>query len=168
MTPKTLFMANSWPVFTPPVIRYSTINTQIVLQFINDLNIVTKASMMEESPEEERKREEMLRMYHACKEALRIIGDVSMATSYAPAPPPVKDDWTLRNLAPSPTPPPAAVQPVRPAMNNPNRPAPPPQVNPSRGAPPPPGRPAPNVPGRGAPPPSGGRGVPLPPPLIPT
>lgn len=30
--------------------------------------------MMEESPEEVAKREEMLRMYHACKEALRIIG----------------------------------------------------------------------------------------------
>lgn len=33
-----------------------------------------KAQMMEESPEEAAKREEMLRMYHACKEALRIIG----------------------------------------------------------------------------------------------
>lgn len=30
--------------------------------------------MMEESQEEAQKREEMLRMYHACKEALRIIG----------------------------------------------------------------------------------------------
>lgn len=30
--------------------------------------------MMEESPEEAQKREGMLRMYHACKEALRIIG----------------------------------------------------------------------------------------------
>lgn len=32
--------------------------------------------MMEESPEEAAKREEMLRMYHACKEALRIIGEL--------------------------------------------------------------------------------------------
>lgn len=39
------------------------------------------------------KREEMLRMYHACKEALRIIGDVSMATVTTPVPPPVKNDW---------------------------------------------------------------------------
>lgn len=31
--------------------------------------------MMEESPEAAQKREEMLRMYHACKEALRIIGE---------------------------------------------------------------------------------------------
>ena len=30
--------------------------------------------MMEESQEAAAKREEMLRMYHACKEALRIIG----------------------------------------------------------------------------------------------
>lgn len=29
---------------------------------------------MEESPEEASKRESMLRMYHACKESLRIIG----------------------------------------------------------------------------------------------
>lgn len=37
----------------------------------------TQAQMMEESPEEAAKREEMLRMYHACKEALRIIGKSS-------------------------------------------------------------------------------------------
>lgn len=48
---------------------------------------------MEESPEEAIKREEMLRMYHTCKESLRIIGDVSMATVTTPVPPPVKNDW---------------------------------------------------------------------------
>ena len=53
--------------------------------------------MMEESPEEMHKREEMLRMYHACKEALKIIGDVSMATVSTPMPPPVKDDWLAPN-----------------------------------------------------------------------
>lgn len=31
--------------------------------------------MMEESPEEAAKREDMLKMYHACKESLRIIGN---------------------------------------------------------------------------------------------
>lgn len=31
--------------------------------------------MMEESAEAASKREEMLRMYHACKDALRIIGE---------------------------------------------------------------------------------------------
>ncbi|CAG0923724.1 unnamed protein product [Notodromas monacha] len=50
-------------------------------------------TLMEESAEEARKREEMLRMYHACKEALKIIGDVSMATVTTPVPPPVRDDW---------------------------------------------------------------------------
>lgn len=54
-----------------------------------------QSSMMEESPEEAQKREEMLRMYHACKEALRIIGDVSMATVSTPVPPPVKNDWLV-------------------------------------------------------------------------
>lgn len=120
---------------------------------------------MEESPEEERKREEMLRMYHACKEALSIIGDVSMQTSYQPAPPPIKDDWQFRNMAPSPTP--MASKPLPPSNASNNRPMPPPASNPSRGAPPPPGRPAPNVPGRGAAPPPIRPGG-LPPPLIPT
>lgn len=32
--------------------------------------------MMEESPEEASKREDMLKMYHACKESLRIIGEL--------------------------------------------------------------------------------------------
>lgn len=53
---------------------------------------------MEESPEEAQKREEMLRMYHACKEALHIIGDVSMATVSTPVPPPVKNDWLESRL----------------------------------------------------------------------
>ncbi|XP_065089143.1 dynamin isoform X3 [Ochlerotatus camptorhynchus] len=57
-----------------------------------------QASMMEESQEEAQKREEMLRMYHACKEALRIIGDVSMATFSTPVPPPVKNDWLSSGL----------------------------------------------------------------------
>ena len=52
-----------------------------------------QSAMMEESPEEALRREEMLRMYHACKEGLKIIGDVSMATVSTPMPPPVKDDW---------------------------------------------------------------------------
>jgi dynamin GTPase len=51
-----------------------------------------QANMMEESQEEAMKREEMLRMYHACKEALRIIGDVSMATVSTPMPPPVRNE----------------------------------------------------------------------------
>ncbi|RWS15160.1 dynamin-like protein [Dinothrombium tinctorium] len=124
-----------------------------------------QSTMMEESPEEERRREELLRMYHACKEAMKIIGDVSMQTTYSPAPPPVKDDW-LRTTNPSPTPPspggpPRNIPPMATKAAN-HVPA-----QAARGAPPaPPGRPAPTVPGRGA---HGGRGgAPLPPPLIPT
>lgn len=59
---------------------------------------VFQSQMMEESPEEALKREEMLRMYHACKEALHIIGDVSMATVSTPVPPPVKNDWLENRL----------------------------------------------------------------------
>ena len=47
-----------------------------------------QASLMEESPEEAQRREEMLRMYQACKEALNIIGDVNMSTVATPPPPP--------------------------------------------------------------------------------
>ncbi len=54
--------------------------------------------MMEESQEEAMKREEMMRMYHACKEALRIIGDVSMVTVQTPVPPPVKNDWLASTM----------------------------------------------------------------------
>jgi hypothetical protein len=40
--------------------------------------------MMEESAEEAAKREEMLKMYHACKEALRIIGNI-LSKFYIPS-----------------------------------------------------------------------------------
>ncbi|KAK6631860.1 hypothetical protein RUM43_013926 [Polyplax serrata] len=129
-----------------------------------------QASMMEESPEEALKREEMLRMYHACKEALRIIGDVSMATVTTPVPPPVKNDWLAGGLDS------ARVSP--PSPGGPRRGAPP-QVTPvaaqSRPPPQPPatGRPAPaipNRPGPGGPPMPPGRpgGAGLPPPLVPS
>jgi len=62
------------------------------------LNFILKSQMMEESAEEAVKREEMMRMYQACKEALRIIGDVSMATVTTPVPPPVKNDWLASSL----------------------------------------------------------------------
>ncbi|KAK9744413.1 PH domain [Popillia japonica] len=128
--------------------------------------------MMEESPEEAIKREEMIRMYHACKEALRIIGDVSMATVSTPVPPPVKNDWLAGGLDnPRLSPPsPGGPRKTAPSMG---------QVGTSGGVsrvpPPPPstGRPAPaipNRPGGGAPPVLPGRphGQPLPAPLIPT
>ncbi|CAD7086702.1 unnamed protein product [Hermetia illucens] len=134
-----------------------------------------QTQMMEESPEEAMKREEMLRMYHACKEALRIIGDVSMATVSTPVPPPVKNDWLssgLDNPRLSP-----------PSPGGPRKPAPIQQgslgsmgggMGGGRGPPPPPatGRPAPAIPNRpgGAPPLPQGRptGQALPAPLVPS
>lgn len=48
---------------------------------------------MEESQEEAQRREELLRMYHATKEALNIIGDINITTNSTPTPPPVDNDW---------------------------------------------------------------------------
>lgn len=111
-----------------------------------------QGAMMEESPEEERRRQEMLATYHACKEALKIIGDVSMQTTYSPAPPPVKNDWQP-SISPGGNYPPSQ-QPVKPTQSNPqmgSRGAPAPPAPMGRGPPPPPtSRPAPSVPNRGS------------------
>ena len=48
---------------------------------------------MEESADEAARREDIVRMYHATKEALRVIGDVTSSTTSTPVPPPVDDDW---------------------------------------------------------------------------
>ncbi|XP_019900147.2 dynamin-1 isoform X2 [Esox lucius] len=50
-------------------------------------------TLMEESAEQAQHREEMLRMYHALKEALHIIGDISTTTVTTAMPPPVDDSW---------------------------------------------------------------------------
>ncbi|XP_058510263.1 dynamin-3 isoform X5 [Solea solea] len=50
-------------------------------------------SLMEESAEQAQRRDELLRMYHALKEALHIIGDISTSTISTPVPPPVNDTW---------------------------------------------------------------------------
>ncbi|GJQ72967.1 shi [Trypoxylus dichotomus] len=133
--------------------------------------------MMEESPEEAIKREEMIRMYHACKEALRIIGDVSMATVSTPVPPPVKNDWLAGGLDnPRLSPPsPGGPRKAAPSMGQVGSSGSLGSSGVSRVPPPPPssGRPAPaipNRPGGGTPPILPGRphGQPLPAPLIPT
>uniref|UniRef100_A0A671T664 dynamin GTPase n=1 Tax=Sinocyclocheilus anshuiensis TaxID=1608454 RepID=A0A671T664_9TELE len=54
-------------------------------------------SLMEESADQAQRRDEMLRMYHAIKEALSIIGDISTSTVSTPAPPPVNDSWIPEN-----------------------------------------------------------------------
>ncbi|XP_046448852.1 dynamin-like isoform X4 [Daphnia pulex] len=142
-------------------------------------------NMMEESAEEAVKREEMLRIYHACKEALKIIGDVSMATVSTPVPPPVRGGDDYFRSGPDNSSIGQRVSP--PSPGGPNRrpmsgvapaPAPGPGSSVSRAPPAPPvtGRPAPAVPnrpgdatGRAPPaPPSRPGGTALPPPLVPT
>ncbi|KAI8035625.1 hypothetical protein M5D96_011674 [Drosophila gunungcola] len=114
-----------------------------------------QSQMMEESAESATRREEMLRMYRACKDALQIIGDVSMATVSQPLPPPVKNDWLPSGLDNPRLSPPSPGAPRKPApsaqgtMGGRNPPLPPAT-----------GRPAPaipNRPGGGAPPLPGGR-----------
>ncbi|XP_073993758.1 dynamin-1 shibire isoform X4 [Rhodnius prolixus] len=126
-----------------------------------------QSSMMEESQEEALKREEMLRMYHACKEALRIIGDVSMATVSTPVPPPVKNDWLAtdnpRLSPPSPGGPRRPVPTQAGSTGGPTSRVPPPMPQTNRPAPAIPSRPGP-----GAPPGRPAQGAALPPPLIPS
>ena len=55
-----------------------------------------QGSLMEESAEQAQRRDEMLRMYHALKEALVIIGDISTTTISVPVPPPVDDTWIAK------------------------------------------------------------------------
>ncbi|XP_033978939.1 dynamin-1a isoform X1 [Trematomus bernacchii] len=120
-----------------------------------------QGSLMEESQEQAHHRDEMLRMYHALREALSIIGDISTTTVTTSMPPPVDDSWLQvqrahmggRSPATSPTP---------------NRRAPPgPPTRPgSRGPPPGPppagGPPVPSRPGASPDPFSG------PPPTVPS
>uniref|UniRef100_A0AAX7V9M5 Interferon-induced GTP-binding protein Mx n=1 Tax=Astatotilapia calliptera TaxID=8154 RepID=A0AAX7V9M5_ASTCA len=116
-------------------------------------------SLMEESQEQAQHRDEMLRMYHALREALNIIGDISTSTVTTAMPPPVDDSWlqVQRNIRLSP-----ATSPT------PNRRAPPgPPARPgSRGPPPGPppagGPPVPSRPGASPDPYSG------PPPTVPS
>ncbi|XP_041876679.1 dynamin-2 isoform X3 [Corvus kubaryi] len=61
-------------------------------------------SLMEESAEQAQRRDEMLRMYHALKEALGIIGDISTSTVSTPVPPPVDDTWLQPGAGHSPPP----------------------------------------------------------------
>ncbi|KHJ45264.1 dynamin family protein [Trichuris suis] len=77
-------------------------------------------SLMEESAAATQRREEMLRMYHACKEALRIIGDVSMSTASAiVSAPPMQIDIPSKPWAK-----PESVIPPRPiAANGPSSPS---------------------------------------------
>ncbi|XP_051801322.1 dynamin-2-like isoform X3 [Acanthochromis polyacanthus] len=107
-----------------------------------------QGSLMEESAEQAQRRDEMLRMYHALKEALVIIGDISTTTVSTPVPPPVDDNWIAKDPSPPPASRPAmstAPPPSRPPAVRGPTPGPPLPLNPSPafGAPPVPSRPGP-------------------------
>ncbi|XP_053714729.1 dynamin-1a isoform X7 [Synchiropus splendidus] len=112
-------------------------------------------SLMEESQEQAQHRDEMLRMYHALREALNIIGDISTTTVTTAMPPPVDDSWLQvqrggsggRSPATSPTPNRRA-PPARPGSRGPP-PGPPPA-----GGPPIPSRPGASPDPYGGPPPT--------------
>ncbi|XP_053381108.1 dynamin-1-like isoform X2 [Mercenaria mercenaria] len=112
-----------------------------------------QSSLMEESAEETVRREELLRMYHTTKEALQIIGDVSVSTVSTPVPPPVDNEW----LEPSHGQMDGGGYAGRPSSPKPGRAPPPPLPNrpggsaPQVGMPSIPNRPAPGVPSRPAP-----------------
>jgi dynamin GTPase len=109
-------------------------------------------TLMEESQEQAHHRDEMLKMYHALREALNIIGDISTTTVTVAMPPPVDDSWLQvtgmpsgrRSPMSSPTPQRRAPGPPRPgARSAPGPPGPPsrPGVSPDPGAPSIPSRP---------------------------
>ncbi|XP_037608622.1 dynamin-1a isoform X3 [Sebastes umbrosus] len=114
-----------------------------------------QSSLMEESQEQAQHRDEMLRMYHALREALSIIGDISTSTISTTMPPPVDDSWLQvqrsgsggRSPASSPTPNRRA-PPARPGSRGPP-PGPPPA-----GGPPVPSRPGSSPDPYGGPPPT--------------
>ena len=117
--------------------------------------------LMEESQQEAQRREDLLRTYHSLKEALNIIGEVNMSTTYVPPPPPLKNDWrppppplpsSNRASVPPPVLPPAPQHVLKPTQSVPPRPKPNPAAlfNPNQilqpTKAPVPSRPAPTVP----------------------
>ncbi|XP_030064490.1 dynamin-3 isoform X2 [Microcaecilia unicolor] len=123
------------------------INAELLAHLYSSEN---QNTLMEESAEQAQHRDEMLRMYHALKEALQIIGDIHTSTVSTPVPPPVDDSWqhSLRSPPPSPSiprRPTLCAPPTRPLPGRgpaPGIPSPGPHV----GAPPVPFRPGPLTP----------------------
>lgn len=112
-------------------------------------------SLMEESADASIRREEVLRMYHTCRDALEIISEVSTKTTSTPLPPPVDYDDEA-SLPPNRT---SASQLSAGGPARPTRPGPrPPPPGPSNQ---PPLSPTPGVPSR--PDPAGPRRPPPPP-----
>ncbi|KAJ7989610.1 hypothetical protein DPEC_G00306310 [Dallia pectoralis] len=102
-------------------------------------------SLMEESVDQAQRRDELLRMYHALKEALHIIGDITTTTVTVPVPPPVNDSW-MQEASPTPQrrpPATSAPAPSRPPAVRGPTPGPPINPSPAFGVPPIPSRPGP-------------------------
>uniref|UniRef100_A0A672PBG7 dynamin GTPase n=1 Tax=Sinocyclocheilus grahami TaxID=75366 RepID=A0A672PBG7_SINGR len=107
-------------------------------------------TLMEESAEQAQRRDEMLRMYHALREALNIIGDISTTTISTSLPPPVDDSWLQVSPATSPTPQRRAPPPGPPARSGSRGSTP---GHPAAGGPPVPSRPGASPDPFGGPPP---------------
>uniref|UniRef100_A0A8C5FED4 Interferon-induced GTP-binding protein Mx n=1 Tax=Gadus morhua TaxID=8049 RepID=A0A8C5FED4_GADMO len=107
-----------------------------------------QSSLMEESADQAQRRDEMLRMYQALKEALNIIGDISTTTISTPVPPPVNDGGSNHRAAAAPS------GPVRPPTVRGATPGPPLNPSPAFGVPlnPSPAFGAPPIPSRPGPP----------------
>ncbi|XP_041792105.1 dynamin 3a [Chelmon rostratus] len=61
------------------------------------------SALMDESPEQQRHREEVLCKHAALKEALAVIGQISTSTCTTPVPPPVDSSWIQPSSLPLPT-----------------------------------------------------------------
>lgn len=53
--------------------------------------LCSQAELMQESEAEAQRRDELLRMYHASNEALKIINDINSTTVSTPVPPAVEN-----------------------------------------------------------------------------
>ncbi|XP_030626948.1 dynamin 3a [Chanos chanos] len=70
-------------------------------------------ALMDESPEQAQRREEVLRTHAALKQALAIISDISTTTTSTSLPPPVDSSWLLPASAAARRAPPAPAAPAR-------------------------------------------------------
>ncbi|XP_076135153.1 dynamin 3a isoform X1 [Alosa pseudoharengus] len=124
----------------PKTIMHLVINN--VKEFIHSellaqlYTIGDQSVLMDESPEQARRREEVLRTHAALKEALDIISDISTSTASVPLPPPINTAWSQTSLGPSRRAPP----PVQLGKMSPSGPG-----GPSRGPAPPAPGPSPQV-----------------------
>jgi dynamin GTPase len=124
----------------PKAVMYLVVNK--ISEFLRDELLASlyqhggdTETLMEESPLEAQKREDMLRMYHACKEALRIINDANLSVGDVT----VASAGDPRNsqISPHNAPRPAPVPPMNSLPPGANRPAPMPP-RPGMGMAPPP------------------------------